>query len=368
MIFGGGVEPFGSERSGRGRFPVTGPRPKVARLQGLWLRLKGIGRILSNTVRGAEVAKGYPETVFEILWNRLPVAVRSLRVVRAIGHVIHRRAQRLQQRGEANETANYTRFFRNLPQLELIRDLTRETPRDVPLKIAILGCSTGAELYSAVWMMRTAWPQREVRALGIDLSEAWIQTATSGIYPIHLPEVAEISEGSFEGLFSRHGDTLHVQAWLKEGVQWWVGDACSTDLAAAFGLQNVVFANNFLFHMDAKRSGSCLRSIARLVAPDGYLVLSGVDLDVRSRIVQELGLVPVTARIQEIYTAEEGMLAAWPFRFWGLEPIDQKRQDWPTRYTTIFRLPGADRHARAQTSEGADAEKLGGVQREPECQ
>ena len=346
---------------------MTVPRRHVAGLQGAWLRLKWIGRILWNIARRAEAAKSYPDRVVEVLWNQLPVAVRSWRVVQAIGRLIHRRARRLQQRGGGNQTANYTRFFRNLPQLELIRDLTGETPRGVPLKIAVLGCSTGAELYSAVWVMRTAWPQREVQALGIDLSEAWIQTAASGVYPLHLAEVAGISEGSYEGLFSRHGDTLHVQQWLKEGVRWWVGDVCSSDLAAEFGLQDVVFANNFLFHMDAKRSGTCLRNLARLVAPSGYLVLSGVDLDVRSRTVRELGLSPVTARLEDIYTAEEGMLTAWPFRFWGLEPIDRKRQDWPTRYTTVFRLPDAVREVRARTSEAAGPRKPGAAKRELEC-
>lgn len=336
---------------------MTAPKRHVAGLRDAWSSLKRIRKILWNIARGTEVAKTYPDRALELLWNQLPDAVRSWRLAQTIGHRIYRRAQRLQQRGEADQTANYTRFFRNIPQLELIRDLTRETPRDVPLKMAILGCSTGAELYSAVWMMRTSLRNREIQALGIDLSEAWIQTAATGIYPLHSAEVAGISPDTYAGLFSRHGDALRVQQWLKEGVRWWVGDVCSADLAAEFGLQDVVFANNFLFHMDDDRSASCLRNLARLGAPGGYLVLGGVDLDVRGRIVQELGLTPVTARLEDIYTAEQGMLAAWPFRFWGLEPIDRKRRDWPTRYSTVFRLPDAVRRAPVRSSDGTAALK-----------
>ena len=76
------------------------------------------------------------------------------------------------------------------------------------------------------------------------------------------------------------------------------------------------------------------------------VVHDGVDLDVRSRAVRALGLIPVTARLEDIYTAEEGMLTAWPLSFWGLEPIDRKRQDWPARYTTVFRLPDGPRQVR----------------------
>jgi len=323
----------------------------AAAVERAWERLKWIGRILRNVVTGAEARKGYADRAIEILWNRLPRAVRSWRVTQAIGRLIHRRVCRVQPRG-GGEGANYTLFFRNMPQLELLRDLVLKMPQGVPVKIAVLGCSTGAELYSAVWMMRTARPEQEVQALGIDISEAYIQTATRGVYPLQAMEVAGMSEVSYERLFTRQGDTLSVQHWLREGVMWWVGDACSSELAAHFGLQDVVFANNFLFHMSAERAEASLKNIARLVAPNGYLFVRGVDLEVRSRTVRELGLIPVTTRFEDIYTAEEGLLTAWPLQFWGLEPIDRRRQDWPERYTSVFRLPDGVRCARGKSRKG----------------
>lgn len=59
-----------------------------------------------------------------------------------------------------------------------------------------------------------------------------------------------------------------------------------------------------------------------------------------------MGLIPVTAKLGEIYTAEEGMLEAWPLRFWGFEPLDPRREDWPARYTTVFRVPATVSTAR----------------------
>lgn len=321
-------------------------------LQGPWARLKWVGRILRSIATRTEDSKNYPDRAVAILWNQRPEVIRSWKLTQAVGRLIHRRVRRVQPRGGGN----YTRFFRNVPQLELLRDLALEMPTGVgvPLKIAVLGCSTGVELYSAVWMIRTARPELKIEALGIDISETCIQTARSGVYRLQETEVAGVSETSHERLFCRRGDTLRIQDWLKEGVSWWVGDVYSSDLAAQFGLQDIVLANNFLFQMPPKRAEACLKNIVRLVAPDGYLCAGGVDLDIRSRTLRELGLIPVPARVEDIYTAEEGMLTAWPLSFWGLEPMDRRRQDWPARYTTVFsfRSPDGDQHTRARSRVG----------------
>jgi SAM-dependent methyltransferase len=319
----------------------------TAVLQRAWARLKWIGRILRSIATRTEASKSYPDKAIAILWNGLPGAVRSWKVTQAIGRLIHHRARRVQQRGGGN----YTRFFRNLPLLELLRDLALEA-RGVPVKIAVLGCSTGAELYSVVWMIRRARPEHKIQALGIDISWTCLEAAASGVYSLQATEVAGISEASYERLFTRQENTLSVQQWLREGITWRAGDACSSDLAAQFGLQDIVLANNFLFQMSPERAETCLRNIARLVVPNGYLCISGVDLDVRSRAVRELGLIPMTARLEDIHTAEEGMLTAWPLLFWGLEPMDRRREDWPARYTTVFRLPGDVQRARARRRAG----------------
>jgi len=319
--------------------------------------LNRIWRILRNIVTGAEASRHYPARVLElvrnrrprirfwkppafadraiaIFWNALPPQIRSGRFARALGRGIHRRARRVQARGGGC----FTRFFRNVPQLELIRDLVLERSPGVPVKIVSLGCSTGADLFSILWLIRSARPKQNVQALGIDTSEECIQAASRGKFPHRVIEVAAISEVSHERLFTREGKTLVVQDWIKEGTSWVVGDACAPDLAARFGLFDLVLANNFLVQMSPERSESCLRNLTRLVAPGGHLVVSGVDLDLRSRILGELGFVPVTARCEEVHAAED-VHNAWPLYFWGLEPIDLTRPDWPARYATVFRSP-----------------------------
>lgn len=321
------------------------------------LRRYRVSRIVRTIVTGDEARRQYParavETlgnrlpgieewkpqamanrVIEMFWNALSPRVRSWKHTQDVGRWIHRRARRVQPRGGGC----FTRFFRNLPQLELLRDLLFEKPGGAPIKIVSLGCSTGAELYSLLWLLRTARPAQGVQALGVDTEEECIQAASRGVYPCRVVEVAEVPATSHEQLFTRERKTLVVQDWLKETTTWAVGDACSSDLVAQFGRHDLVLANNFLCHMSPEDAEACLRNLVQLVAPHGYLVVSGVDLDLRSRVLEGLGFVPVTARCEEIHAAEDRH-AAWPLRSWGLEPMDRTRQDWAARYATIFRSP-----------------------------
>lgn len=279
-------------------------------------------------------AQAIADRVVERFWNGLSPRARSWKYTQDLGAWIHRRARRVQPRGGGC----FTRFFRNVPQLELVRDLLLEQPNGAPITIVSLGCSTGAELYSLLWMIGTARPGQHVQALGIDSSEECIRAASRGVYPFRVVEVAEVSATSHERLFNRERKTLVVQDWLKDSTTWSVGDACSPALVARLGRHHLVLANNFLCHMSLDDADVCLSNLAQLVAPNGYLVVSGVDIDLRSERLESLGFVPVTARCEEIHAAEDKH-AAWPLYSWGLEPMDRTRPDWATRYATIFKAP-----------------------------
>jgi chemotaxis methyl-accepting protein methylase len=318
-------------------------RPPGPQARTRWARTRWIGRVFWNVVTRAEISKTYLDRIIPLVWNALPARVRSSKPAHALGRLVHRRVCRTQERVAANY---YTRFFRNRPQLDVLRDAIGDRPLPEPLRIVSLGCSSGAELYSVLWTVRTARPDLRVQALGLDISEAHVRKAIAGEYPLDSKEVAGISATTYDRLFTQERDTLRVQDWLREGITWRVGNVCSPDLPEALGLHDVVLANNFLFHMPPERSVMCLRNIARVVAPGGYLFIWGVDRDVRLEVIREMGLTPVAARLADIHTADESALQAWPLLYWGVEPMSRQRRDWPIRYTTVFRAPEAARHGR----------------------
>jgi hypothetical protein len=104
------------------------------------------------------------------------------------------------------------------------------------------------------------------------------------------------------------------------------------------GRQDMVIANRFLCHMAPPEAETCLRNIAHLVNPGGYLFVSGVDLDLRTRLASELGWTPVPYLLEEIHDGDPSVRRDWPWKYWGLEPLDAKRPDWRVRYASVFRL------------------------------
>ena len=217
------------------------------------------------------------------------------------------------------------------------------------MRIAVLGCSIGAEVYSILWSIRSARPDLKVLLDAVDISKEILSFAEKGIYA---PDTSQMVNASiFERLtetekaemFDWEGDQAKVKSWLREGITWHLGDAADPELINTLGPQDMVVASNFLCHMAPADAEKCLGNIARLVSPGGYLFVSGVDLDVRTKVAVDLGWEPVAELIAEIHDGDPSVRADWPWQWWGLEPFNQRRRDWRTRYATSFRIGGPER-------------------------
>jgi len=294
------------------------------------------------------------------IWNHLPVALTAWRPLHGYGRHLHRlvqvRASRRQYVG--------TFFFRNRPELELLVRLQNHKRPGSELKMAVLACSKGCEVYSASYALRCARPDLNIRIRALDIDRDVLEFAEEGVYSLGRPGTLtspdprlfethkDVAGGTFrdqrdsifertaaeemEALFDREGEVVKVKPQFREGITWHLGNAGDPDLVDVLGTQDVVIANRFLCHMQPEQAELCLRNLARLVKPSGYLFVSGVDLDVRSRVACQLGLRPVTDLIREIHDGDPSLRRDWPFEYWGLEPLDQGRSDWKTRYAVVF--------------------------------
>jgi hypothetical protein len=117
-----------------------------------------------------------------------------------------------------------------------------------------------------------------------------------------------------------------------------VGDVAEPEILDVQGPQDIVVANNFICHMDDWMAEKCLRNIARLVSPHGYLFVSGIDLDIRTKVAADLGLNPLQELLEQIHEGDICMKGSWPCRYAGLEPFNKRRQDWRLRYAAAFQL------------------------------
>jgi chemotaxis protein methyltransferase CheR len=295
-------------------------------------------------------------------WRRLPAAVRRLPPGRLYGMQLHALVRRLTVRRQNHSTF----FFRNRPELELIRRLANLKSHASSLDIAVLACSKGAEVYSIAWTIRSARPDLKLSVHAVDISQDILDFAKQGLYLIDSVDVPNpvnpggltpeekltwntgrdqrlsiferMTEREIEGMFAREGNQLSIKPWLKEGITWHPGDAGDPDLVNVLGAQDMVVANRFLCHMDPVAAERCLHSIPRLVKPGGHLLVSGVDLDVRTRVAREMGWNPITDLLREIYEGDVSLLNDWPFEYWALEPFQPNRRDCTVRYASAFQV------------------------------
>lgn len=292
----------------------------------------------------------------------MPASLQRLPLGRSYGSHLHALVRRRAERQQYFATF----FLRNRAELELIRRLAEQKTHGSKLDISVLACSKGAEVYSILWVVRSTRPDLKISMHAFDISQDILEFAERGLYSLTSPDAFNTSnrEGvtaggditwntcrdqltsmfermtreEIEAMFELADDQARIRPSLKEGITWVCADVGDPELTELLEPQDMVVANRFLCHMKPSAAEQCLRNIARVVKPGGYLFVSGVDLDVRTRVAQQMGWKPVTDLMRELHEGDPSLGRGWPLEYWGLEPFDDKRPDWKSRYASVFQI------------------------------
>ncbi len=311
-----------------------------------------VARLTKASVFGKSPLNTYLR-IHRRFWNLLPLSFLAFGPIRSYGNFLHRlvRIQRVPTQ------AFTTSFLRNKPELELIRRLVERKSKGDTLRVAVLGCSTGPEAYSVAWRIRSARPDLKLILYAVDISRQAVEVAKSGAYSLTKPQLSSpniterLTAAEIDKLFHISGDVMEVKPWIRDEIRWRVADVGESGILEIIGTQDLVVANNFLEDMYDSEAERCLRNIARLVDPYGYLFVSGIDLDIRTKVAHELGWTPVQELLEEIHDGDSLLRRSWPFDDKGLEPINRKRRDWNVRYAAAFQLiPRSSGHAGKENS------------------
>lgn len=279
------------------------------------------------------------------IWKHFP-AIRHLSIGRKYASCLHEFVLEHSDRSQNHSTF----FLRNRAELELMRRLIDQKDGGAKLDLTVLACSKGAEVYSILWTLRTARPDLKITTRAIDISQDIVDYAKRAAYPrnaevIHTTNgdvtiniFERLSPREMDSMFDVNGGEATVKPWLREGIQWMSGDANDPQLAEATGKQDIVVANRFLCHMKPPAAERCLRNIARFVKPGGYLFVSGVDVEVRTRVAKDLGWKPVMEMIREVHEGDDSLRNGWPLEYYGLEPFCEEKPDWKIRYASVFQI------------------------------
>ena len=316
-----------------------------------WLK-----RLVRLRIFGKSPVGGYLR-LNQHLWNSFPSFLTALGPIRMYGNFLHALARVRVGWPQAPSI----HFFSNRPELELIRRLLDQKCKAETLRVAVLGCSTGAEAYSVAWRIRSTRPDLKLILHAVDISRQAVEFAQRGVYSLTTPQLigtavfAGVSTAEMEELFHRDGDLMTVKSWIEEGIDWQVGDVGDSEIVDALGPQDMVVANNFLCHMDASEAERCLRNIARLVSPHGYLFVSGIDLDLRAKVASDLGWKPVQELLEEVHEGDRALGSRWPCHYAAVEPLNKRRPDWRLRYAAAFQLVPPETPPKRQVNEVSES-------------
>jgi chemotaxis methyl-accepting protein methylase len=276
--------------------------------------------------------------IAKFCWDLLPDSVLSTPVFLKLGKLIHGAHINWQDRVQG---CKWTYFFRNEPLLEALRDLSLKVSPGGTWRVISAGCSTGAELYSVLWYLRSARSDLHISGVGLDIDEAVIAKAGGGRYLPGDYELSLLSTSMLEALFDQASGALQVKEWVRKDIRWLVVDATDPALLNALEPVNLLLANNLIGAMSDEKAEALMENLIRLVSPGGYFVLNG-NLDVKTRFAKKHGLVPICDRMEAIHFGDPTK-TPWPWYHSSPEPIEPNHPDWPMRYAQVFAKPPDDR-------------------------
>ncbi len=177
-------------------------------------------------------------------------------------------------------TVHETHFFRHPPSLELLRDdwlpqwLMHATPGQ-GLHALSVGCSTGEEAYTLAMVLDQALsaadPPRRFGITATDVSQPALSLARAATYPLHRMEEIP-SRYRTDALELLDGEQFRVAERLRKRV----GFACVNLLHASrapLRQLDLIYCQNVLIYFARERRGELLDGLARLLRPNGLLVL-----------------------------------------------------------------------------------------------
>ena len=182
-------------------------------------------------------------------------------------------------------TVHETRFFRHPPSLSLIRDQWLPTwlaqaPADQSLHALSVGCSTGEEAYTLAMVLDEALdagvPPRRFGITATDVSQAALAVARTAWYP--KARIEEIPEGYRERAIE---PAEAVGFRVVERLRRRIGFACVNLLHATrapLRQLDLIYCQNVLIYFARERRGELLDGLARLLRPNGLLVLGAGEV------------------------------------------------------------------------------------------
>ncbi len=183
-------------------------------------------------------------------------------------------------------TINVTEFFRDPGVYEALRlaaipALLKSAPRQLTAWSA--GCATGEEPYTVAMLLDEALANRPGFSYIVHASDSnprQLELAQTATYPVK--STAHVPARYLNRYFSPAQDGLvAISPALKANVRFLRHDL-STGAAAPAKSLDLILCRNVMIYFSPEAKETMLRAFQRMLAPEGFLVLGGAEVILRS--------------------------------------------------------------------------------------
>jgi len=176
---------------------------------------------------------------------------------------------------------NVTSFFRD-PKVfdylaqKIIPGLVQHHSLDRPLRIWVVGCSTGEEAYSLAILIQeqitAAKHNIKLQIFASDVDEDAVATARDGLYP-HSIE-ADVSPERLERFFSREDDNYRISPALRSSVVFTVQDVLTDP---PFSRLDMISCRNLLIYLSPEAQARAIGIFGFALREGGVLLLGNAE-------------------------------------------------------------------------------------------
>jgi chemotaxis protein methyltransferase CheR len=240
------------------------------------------------------------------------------------------------------KNSHFTGFLRLPSQFEALSgpvlSYLAKRQADAPLRIVVAGCSNGAEAYTIASVLVARAPDMKFLIDAYDIDASIIEKARAACFGMDEVLNNKILTNEFiHATFDVNRELYDIKTDIAARVKFHVADVLDPQLAEQVGVCDIVFAQNFLFHLARQDAARAFENLCRLLRPRAVLFADGMDLGLRQKLTKAERLAPLDFCIEDIHEeARRARAVGWPDQYWGLEPYLTFSTDWRRRYATIF--------------------------------
>ena len=177
-------------------------------------------------------------------------------------------------------TTNETSFFRDMPQLEVLVDILKQTVKlsgnkaIKNIRIWSSACSTGEEPYTVAILVKENFQSSGIKfeIVGTDISDKVLESAKQGIYTGYT--LRNASQSILGKYFDKTSDDEYkIKDEIKNMTVFGSVNLIDAKEVKKYGSFDIVLCRNVIIYFDAESKKKTIENIYEILKPGGYLFL-----------------------------------------------------------------------------------------------